>query len=319
MSGFTPIQATRVVQTALALLERDTSLAATVWRNAAGDFAGAKDETISIRLPAYAVANKRELRANDNRVRSTLHQRKVDVTLTHDLQIDVPLTDENLTLDVESVARDVVAPAVTGIVRGYEEEIAALMQGADYAETVGWDDSAPYDSLVDARVALDNAAVPANDRFLVVGSGLAADLLKQDLLVQANTSGSTQTLRRGVIGEVASFTVMTSPFVAPDFGVAYHRTAFALANRAPIVPDGVAWGQSLSAGGFAIRVMQHLGQNGSGDLENLVYHDAWVGGNVVTDNGEFDEDGKFVPAAVPDSGTNDDLFVRAVALSADAS
>ena len=316
MSGFTPIQATRVVQTALALLERDTSLAATVWRNAAGDFAGAKDETISIRLPAYAVANRRTLRANDTRVRSTLNQRKVDVTLTEDLQVDVPLTDENLTLDVESLARDVVAPAMSGIVRGYEETIATLMQSAVYDSVVGWDASSPYDTLVDARLALDAASVPANDRFLVVGSDLAGNLLKQDLLVQANTSGSTQTLRRGVIGEVASFTVLTSPFVAPDFGVAYHRTAFALANRAPVVPQGVAWGQSLSAGGFAIRVMQHLGQNGSGDLENLVYHDGWVGANTVSDAGAFNTDGQFVPSVTPDSGGSDLLFVRAVGLGA---
>lgn len=319
MSGFTPIQATKVVQTALALLERDTSLTTTVWRDAAGDFAGAKDETISIRLPAYAVANRRTLRANDARARSTLNQRKVDVTLTEDLQVDVPLTDENLTLDVESVARDVIAPAMSGIVRGYEETVADLMQDAAYNTVVAWDSAKPYDSLVDARLALDAASVPANDRFLVVGSDLAGDLLKSELLVQANTSGSTQTLRRGVIGEVASFTVMTSPFVDPDFGVAYHRTAFALASRAPVVPQGVAWGRSLSAGGFAIRVMQHLGQNGSGDLENLVYHDGWVGSNLVKDAGAFNDDGQFIPAVTPDPSGSDQLFVRAVGIGSVAS
>ena len=313
MSGFTPIQATRVVQTALALLERDTSLAATVWHNAAGDFTGAKDETISVRLPAYAVANRRTLRANDNRVRSTLNQRKVDVTLTEDLQIDVPLTDENLTLDVESLARDVVAPAMSGIVRGYEETVASLMESAVYDNVAGWDASDPYDTLVDARLMLDDASVPANDRFLVVGSDLAGDLLKSDLLKQVNRSGSDQTLRRGIIGEVASFTVMTSPFISADFGVAYHRTAFALASRAPVVPQGVAWGQSMAAGGFAIRVMQHLGQNGSGDLENLVYHDGWVGANTVSDAGSV-SNGKFTPAVTPQANGSDLLFVRAVGL-----
>lgn len=316
MSGFTPIQATRVVQTGLALLERDVSLTGTVWRDGAGDFAGAKDETISIRLPAYAVANKRTLRANANRARRTLHQRKVDVTLTADLQIDVPLTDENLTLDVESVARDVVAPSVSGIVRAYEEEVASLMQGASYEVEIPWSSTDPYDALVDAKVALDNASVPANDRHLVVGSVFAAELLKSDLLVQVNMSGSSQTLRRGVIGQVAGFEVMTSPFIDPEFGCAYHRTAFALASRAPVVPQGVAWGQSLASNGFAIRVMQHLGQNGSGDLENLVYHDAWVGTNVVTDNGVIDGNDKFVPATEPDANGATDLFVRAVSIGA---
>ena len=319
MSGFTPVQATRVVQTALALLERDTSLTSTVWRNAGGDFAGAKDETVSVRLPAYAVANRRTLRSNEARTRTTLNERKVDITLTEDLQIDVPLTDENMTLDVENFARQVVAPAISGIVRGYEETVASLMQDAIYNTVTGWNSSKPYDSLVDARLALDAASVPANDRFLVVGSDLAGDLLKSDLLVQANTSGSNQTLRRGIIGEVASFTVMTSPFVDPEFGVAYHRTAFALANRAPVVPQGVAWGRSMSANGFAIRVMQHLGQNGSGDLENLVYHDGWVGANIVEDAGAFNIDGQFIPAITPDAGGTDLLFVRAVGIGSVAS
>lgn len=311
MSGFTPIQATKVAQTALALLERDTGIASTVWRNAAGDFAGVEDETISILLPAYAVATARDLRANDNRVRSTLVQRKVDVTLDTDLQVDVALTDENMTLDIANFARDVTAPSVSAIVRGYEENVAALMEGATYETTVTWDETAPYESLVDARIALDKASVPSNDRFLVVGATLAGELLKSDLLVQVNTSGSSQTLRSGVIGQVASFTVMTSPFLDPDFGCAYHRTAFALATRAPVVPRGVAWGQSMSSGGFAIRVMEHLGQNGSGDLLNIAYHDAWVGSNVVTDNGTVDGDGFFTPST---DGAEDDVLVRAVKL-----
>lgn len=313
--GFTPVKATRVVDIGLALLERDTMLAGTVWRDAAGDFAGAKDDTISIRLPAYAKANKRTLRANANRVRRQLAERKVDVTLDADLQIDVALTDEQLTLDVENLARQVTAPAVSGIVRAYDEEIAAAMEGATYEVTIDWDDTNPYASLVDARVALDDANVPADQRFLVVGSELAAQLLKDDLLVSANRSGSSQTLRRGVLGEVASFTVMTSNGIAPDLGFAYHRTAYALATRAPVVPQGVAWGQSISSNGFALRVMQHLGQNGSGDLENVCYHDAWVGVTVVADNGAFDDNGKFEPAVDPDD-PGDEIVVRAVKLAA---
>lgn len=312
--GFTPVQATRVVDTGLALLERDTMLANTVWRDAAGNFAGAADDTISIRLPAYAVANRRTLRANANRVRSQLEERKVDVTLDADLQVDVALTDEQMTLDVSNFSRDVVAPAMSAIVRGVDDEIANTIEGATYEVDVTWNASDPYNSLVDARVALDQANVPATGRYLVVGSDLAAQLLKDDLLVQANTSGSTQTLRRGVIGQVASFDVLTSSAIAADVGFAYHRTAFALALRAPVVPDGVAWGQSQSDRGFAIRVMQHLGQNGSGDLLNIAYHDTFVGVSAVTDNGTFDANDVFTPSVDP-SDTDNDRLVRAVSLT----
>jgi hypothetical protein len=297
---------------ALNLLTRDVMLAGTVWRDPVTDFARKKDETVSVYLPAYAVANKRALRANAARVRSTLHERKVDVSLTHDLQVDVPLTDENQTLDFTSLVSSVVAPSVGAIVRAYDEEIAAVMEDADYEVDIEWDTSNPYGSLVDARVALDDASVPATGRFLVVGSQLAAQLLKDNLLVAANTSGSTQTLRNGIIGQVASFNVLQSAFIGAEVGFAYHQTAFALASRAPVVPQGVAWGNVQSSDGLAIRVMQHLADDGTGDLLNLVYHDSWFGCQPVTDSGEFNDAGKFIPSIDPEESGVEDLFVRAV-------
>lgn len=314
-----------ISSTALGLLVRDTMLAGTVWRDPVpvDQFARKKNDTVSIYLPAYAVANKRSLRANAARVRSTLKERKVDVLLENDLQVDVPLTDENITLDVENLARQVIAPSMGAIVRAYDEEIATLMEGATYEDPVTWDGDSdtdgPYKSLVEARIKLDDMSVPSTERFLVVGSTLAADLLTSKLLVQANTAGSTSTLRSGVIGEVASFTVMTSPFLSPDFGVAYHRTAFALASRAPAVPDGVAWGNVQASNGFAVRVMQHLSQDDDKDLLNIVYHDSWFGASVVTDNGHIDSNGKFIPSTDPEGVSEDDLFVRAVALDGSGS
>lgn len=307
-----------IANAAIGLLERDVMLAGTVWRDPVSpdSFARKKNETVSIYLPAYVVANKRSLRANAARVRSTLTERKVDVTLDNDLQVDVALTDENLTLDVPSVVRNVVAPAVGAIVRAYDEEVAAVMEGATYENEISWDESQPYNSIVDARVALDDASVPVTGRTLVVGSELAAQLLKDDLLVRADKSGSTQTLRAGTIGEVASFTVMTSSFLSPTSGYAYHPTAFALCSRAPVVPDGAAWGATQSAGGFAIRVLQHLTQDSTGDLLNVVYHDSWFGCAVVTDNGTIDENGKFIPSVENDES---DLLVRAVKLDGSGS
>lgn len=315
--AFNPIQdQVAVANAALQLLVRDTMLAGTVWRDPvpAESFARKVNDTVSIYLPAYAVANKRTLRANNARVRSVLHERKVDVSLTNDLQVDVALTDENQTLDVRSLVTDVIAPATGAIVRAYDEEIAALMVGADYENELAWGD--PYETLVDARVTLDNMSVPATGRFLVVGSELFADLLKHELLVAVNTSGSAQTLRNGVVGSVAGFDVLTSAFLPADAGFAYHRTAYALASRAPVVPEGVAWGNVQSGGGFSIRVMQHLAQDGSGDLQNIVYHDSWFGASIVPDNGTINGEGKFIPAVEPDAGANEDLFVRAVKLGA---
>lgn len=317
--AYDPIQdEVAIAATAIGLLVRDTGLASTVWRDpvAPEQFARKQNDTVSIYLPAYAVANKRALRANAARARRTLKERKVDVSLENDLQVDVPLTDENQTLDLESLVRNVIAPSVGAIVRAYDEEVAAVMEAATFEVDVDWDENAPYETLVDLWQALDDASVPANDRHLVVGSTLMAQLKKDDLLVSANRSGSVSTLRRGVLDDIAGFTsIRGSNFVSPTFGAAYHRTAFALASRAPAVPDGVAWGNVQSSDGFAIRVMQHLSDAGTGDLLNIVYHDSWFGITEVTDNGEIDEIGKFIPSTDPEGEGQDDLLVRAVGIN----
>src|SRR5665647_2291845 len=47
------IKATKVVSTALGVLERETILPQLVWRDAAGDFAGVYNDTVTIRVRAY--------------------------------------------------------------------------------------------------------------------------------------------------------------------------------------------------------------------------------------------------------------------------
>lgn len=312
--GFAAIKPEVIVETSLALLEREAVLANLVWRDAAGDFRGAKDDTISIRLPAIARANKRDLRSADARERTKLFERKIDVTLDSDLQIDVPITDEELTLDIRNFMRDVIAPMLRGIARGYEDEVADLITGASYETTIdvdSSDDQGGYNALVDARVALNAYNVPLAGRVAVVGSNIEAAILKQPQLARADQAGDASALREAQIGRLAGLDVVTAPSLPPDEGYVFHKTAFVLNTRAPFVPDGAPWGQSMSAGGFAIRVVQILDPT---DIVNVVAADAWVGTAVVTDRGAIDENGRFEPAVDPDESGAEDVLVRAVKL-----
>lgn len=317
--SYTPIRdEVAIASAALGLLERDVMLASTVWRDPVpvDSFARKQGDTVSIHIPAHAVANRRTLRANAARVRSTLKERKVDVTLDTDLQIDVALTDEQQTLDVENLVRDVIAPSMGGIVRGYEEVLAEVMTDADYEVVLAWDEDNPYESIVDADVALTDHNVPVTDRFLVVGSALGGQLRKSELLSNAASAGNNAVQRSNTLPGLAGFSgILVSQFIGREEAFAYHRTAFTLASRAPAVPQGVAWGNVQSANGLSVRVMQHLAQNGSGDLQNIVYHDSWLGAGVVTDDGHIDENGKFIVATDPDGEGEDALLVRAVKLT----
>ncbi|MFP3914944.1 MAG: P22 phage major capsid protein family protein [Actinomycetota bacterium] len=313
--GYEAIKAEKIVDGALSLLVRRSVLGRTVFRNAGGDFRGAKDDAITLRLPAYAKPGKRALRSDTARTRRKLHERKVVLELTDGYNLDVPLTDEERDLDIENLSREIIAPSVEGIAREYESDIGDLMSTASYARDTVEITNDPYKAAVLARKALADGQVPLEGLFLAVGSSVEAEILGHDKLSTVDQSGSPDALRRAEIGRFANFTVVTAQALPPDEAVAYHRTAFAVSTRAPSVPDGAAWGASRNADGYAVRVMQHLRDDDNDGPVNMVYHDAWVGMKAVTDNGAIDPTtDKFEPSIDPDESGADDLFVRAVKL-----
>jgi hypothetical protein len=312
------IKADKVVSTALGLLARELTLPALVWRDAGGDFAGAKDDTISIRLPAYANAKTRQLRSGSSRDRDNLNERKVDITLDTDVYKDVTITDEELTLDILDFGAQVLQPVTSSVARALEDVLVGTIQGANYETELELDETNPYTTIVAVRKALNDARVPAGGRALIVGSTIEAAFLNSEQFARADRSGSTAALRDASIGRVAGFEVVSCPALDPEEAYAFHKTAFVLSQRAPKVPNGAPYGASVSQDGMALRVIQVLD---SETLNDILAVDAFVGANVVTDFGTL-TDGIFAPSEGTsdssdsnfDSGA-DDLFVRAVKIT----
>lgn len=312
MSDF--IKAEKVVSTALGLLEREVVLPRLVWRDAAGDFRGAKNDTISIRLPAYVNAKTRALRSGAARDKSALHERKVDVTLDTDVYLDVPITDEELTLDILDFGQQVLNPVISGIARGLEDDLVSTITGATYAQTFAIDLDDLKGSFAEARELLNKARVPAGGRTLLVGSEVDSALIQVDNLVRFDQSGTTDTLREATVGRVYGFNIVVSNEIAPDEAFAFHNTAYVLNSRAPIVPAGAPWGATQSFAGFAIRTVRVFDPD---EVEDRFIADAWVGSNIVTDQGSFNANGVWNPAEVPDttSPITDQHLIRAVHLT----
>jgi hypothetical protein len=288
------IKATKVVRTALGLLEREVVLPRLVWRDAAGDFDGAAGDTISIRVPAYLAARTRVLRGGTPITVDELNETKVDVSLDTDVYKAVGVTDEEMTLDIVSFGEQVLTPVVSAVARGVEDAVASQIASAPYAVTLEVDNTDPYDTLIDARAALNKANVPMGMRSLLVGADLEAKILKSDRFT-ANVGGesaASDALRDAQIGRIAGFNVVTSNAIDPDEGVAFHQTGFVLATRAPVVPDGAGWGQSESFAGLSMRVLRDY------DFLNVrdrLLGDVFIGVDFVPDVGIVDSEGRFTP------------------------
>lgn len=308
------IKAEQVLAQMLGVLERDTVLAQFTWREAFGPgaFKGAKDDTVSLKLPAYMTARTRVMRSGTAITVDELDETKVDVTLDTHVYKAIGISDEELTLDITDFGEQVTAPAMSSVVRKVDDSIAASIAAATPEVTVPLDEDDPYLGIVDARTALNNAGVPAGQRFLAVGSNVENAILKSDRLSKFDTSGSSEALREAIIGRIAGFTAVTAIGLDPDLAVAAHRTAFPLAAVVPAVPMGAAWGETRTWRGFGLRVLRDYDPTGSGGPKDRLLTDVFIGNGVTLDRGTIDDDGRFVPS---EDGEDEPILVRAVTLS----
>lgn len=300
------IKATRVVSTMLGVLERQVVLPSLVWRDAGGDFSGTANDTITLRVPAYTTARTRTLRGGTGITVDELAETKVDVTLANDVYKAVGVSLEELTLDVVNFEAQIAIPATSAVARGVEDALATMMNAETYTTGIAFLESDPYVGLIDARIALNNANVPFNDRFLAVGSHVEAAILKSDRLSRFDMSGSSDAMREAVIGRIAGFTVVSVPGLDPHIAIAAHRTAFVLSMKAPAVPQGATVGASRSYNGFAMTAIQDYDFINTRD--RFAAH-VFVGTNTVRDRGTI-VGTKFVP-----DSTAAPIQVRAVKLT----
>jgi hypothetical protein len=282
------IKATRIASAALGLLEREIVLPGLVWRDAGGDFRGAGGDTISIRVPARTQARTRALRGARPSTSEgagiitmdDLTETKVDVTLDTDVYSAVPVTDEELTLDLSDFGAQILEPQVRAVAEGVENAVAAEMTGATYATNLTVDTADPFKTFVDAYTALNKQNIPREGRAVVVGADIENLILKSDHLSRVDQSGSDAALRRAEMGRLAGFPIYVSNAIPANMGFAFHRTAYVLGMRAPMVPDGASFGSAQVYGNLAMRWIRDYDFRNVQD-RSLV--DCYIGTNIVAD------------------------------------
>lgn len=293
-----------IAKTMIGLLTRELVIARTVWTDAVGgaEFVGALDDTVTIRVPAIGQpARTRTLRGGTPITNDELAEFAIAVALTTDVYKGVPITDEELTLDIKDFARQILNPQTGAVAEGVEDQLVAAIEGASYETALPIDEDDPFLTFIDARTALNDANVPRGRRTMLVGSEVEAAVLKSDRLDKHDPgSPGVDAFSEARVGRMAGFDVIGSNGIASDKAYAYHRTAFVLATRAPAIPEGAKMGQGIELDGIAARWLRDYDYVNTTD-RSLV--NTWVGTAVVTDPDDPSD---------PDSDTS---VVRAVELT----
>jgi hypothetical protein len=303
------IKADAVVRQGLGVLVRDVVLPNLVTRDVGLNFVGAKNDTVTLRVPAYTTARTRVMRSAQEIIIDELDETSVDVKLDTHAYKAVGITDEEMTLDIVNFGEQVSGPVMGLVVRKVEDLLATEMTTATYGTEIEIDPADPYAAIVGARAALNLANIPISGRFLAVGANVETDLLMSDRLSKVDTSGSDSALREAQIGRIAGFTAIVVPGLDPDVMIAAHKSAFVLASQVPAVPAGAGWGATASYQGFGLRVLRDYAMT---TVTDRFLADVFMGTATVADNGTLNEDGTFDPSI---DGTEGDVVVRAVKMS----
>lgn len=278
---WTPDQAARSTLAALRWL---TTIPRTVRQDFSGEFVAGRGQTVNVRKPVSAgVAHTYtsvERAARTAITFNELTETWVPVVMDTQVYNAIRLPDDFATFNLESLERQVLVPQAESVVDEVTAPLIDEMEAVASAAglEIALNGANALAVVTKARRVLNARKVPFADRFLAIGSGIAELLLGLDQLTKVNESGSDGALREGIIGRLRGFTVLEDPALADDFGVAYHRDAFAHVTRPSRQPEGAAKSATVAQDGFALRWIQHYNPT---QLEDQSVVDTFVGATTL--------------------------------------
>jgi hypothetical protein len=249
---------------ALELLTRNLVLVPTVTLVPGSEFMGPNGGTITVRVPQPS--SSREQGAGGGALTADdVSEIPVDVALSHEYHLK-NITDQELSYSLEDFALQITRPQVNAVATGAEDKLAAVMNalaspGAgnfefDITPATGTQDDETKRVLLNARKALSDAKAPLSDRYLAVSSSVANRLIH--MLTPISGGGldaayASQALQEAIIGRILGFTVVESVGLTDGTAVAYHKSGFVFANRAPAQPRGATSSSVSTKGPFSLR------------------------------------------------------------------
>lgn len=243
----------QVSSLSVGLLTRSLVLPNTVSRIPGSEFSGMNGDTITVRTSVPG-ASREQVTPGATITYDGLNEVGVDVSLRH-LYHATRVTDEMLTYGLVDFGAQVTSIQTDAVARGAEDILAGAMNGlaseVDFALTAS--DADTISTLLAARELLTEANVPAGDRYLAVSPDVATRLLTVEGFRSVEQSGDNGALRDATIGRLYGFTIVESNALTNGTAVAYHRSGFVFANRAPVTPRGASDSATATVGGVSLR------------------------------------------------------------------
>jgi hypothetical protein len=261
-----------IAASALATLYNTTVLLPLVNRDYDSDFQGKQGDTITVRTPASFTVD--EFDRNQGIQLQDPTEGSFTVTLDKLLDVSFPITAEELTLELDRFEERLLNPAMEAISQDVDGRIAEQLVdaansvgGGGVADGTGTNAGERHAAFRESRRILGRNKLPLPSRYAVLSPESVEAITGDEIVLQANTSGSTQALREGSVGRLSAFDTFESQVFGADDGVgdratadgvAFHRSAVAAVSRTLERPMGVAPNQVAVEGykGLGLRVVK---------------------------------------------------------------
>lgn len=259
-----------VARAALPTLYNTALLLPLVNRDYDSEFQGKQGDTITVRTPASFIVD--EFSRVDGIQLQDPTEGSFTVTLNTLLDVSFPITAEELTLELDRFEERLLNPAMEAIAQDVDGRLAEKLVdaanesgGGSVVTGTGSTAGDQHKAFRKARRVLSRNKLPFTERYSVLSPEGVEAITGDNLVLQANTSGSTEALREGGVGRLSGFNIYESQvfgYGSADKGqadgVAFHRSAVAAVTRTLERPMGVAANQVAveSYKGLGLRVVR---------------------------------------------------------------
>lgn len=240
---------------------------------------------VNVRKPATLQVNKFDRTAGittQDIVEST-----IPVALTDIYDVSVSLTDEQVTLDLDSFGSQVTMPAMLAISREMEKKCVALLETVRHTGSsatpagkvaeVTLPATSSVDAILDAMAVLNQNEVSLGGRTIIVGTSIAALLKKQKELLTVNQSGNGDVLRNATIGRLAGADLIENPHMDPKKGFVISNDAAVWVSRAL----STIGAQNTASGSFESTAVRTVIDHDINKKAVVASFDTLVGGAIL--------------------------------------
>lgn len=252
-----------LAQIASAVVSKDMVIANTFRRDFDAEFQARRGSSVNVRIPASVTASSRALDAATTLAASTISEGTQAVSLSNNEYVMTVLTDEDMNLRIEDLARQVIVPMALSLGEKIEDRAVAVLSGLSVNSALGTiltttpSAATVVSSFVAARKVLRDMGAPQAGLFAAVSTDIYTLLIQAGITAANQGNAGADLYGNAAVLRVAGFTILESNRVPAGEIYFYHRDAVTLVLRAPSVPESVPWGSSVQApNGVPVRLLK---------------------------------------------------------------